>query len=203
MNEVEATKQTYNKLAHLWSKTGIDTFFYEKQFRVFCSYLKSGNSVIDIGCANGLHIPLFLGIGSELKLKYEGYDISSSMLKIAKSRYPNLSFKYIDISDSKSLPKKRFNAFWAAAVLLHVPLAQWDEMFINLEKIIKPKGVGFITIPEKTPVTASPYDKRHFTIMKGSEAVSYLRSKKWKILKKGTLMGARETPWNWFVVQLP
>ena len=67
------------------------------QFRKFIKFFKKNDSILDIGCANAIHVPLFLGIGR--KLKYEGIDTSYKFLKMARSRYPQLSFRYGDISN--------------------------------------------------------------------------------------------------------
>ncbi len=89
-------KAYYDKHAESWTLRKSDSFFQEIPFRKFEKYLKKGDSVLDIGCAGGIHVPLFLGIGR--KLKYAGIDISKSMIKIAKSRYPQLSFIVGDIN---------------------------------------------------------------------------------------------------------
>lgn len=201
MGEVSKTKKVYNTLANIWSKGSTDSFFHEKQFRLFESKLKKGDSVADIGCANGIHVPLFLGIGN--KLKYEGFDFSKSMLKIATSRYPNLKFSLLDISDKKTLPIKKFDAFWASAVLMHVPTSEWKIMFSNIEFMHKSKSTGYITIPEQKPHTRSDKDQRHFTLMTGKNFSEYIKARGWKVLKRGPIVGANNVPWNWFIVQLP
>lgn len=201
MNEVQITKQTYNKLADLWAATSTNSFYHEKQFRLFIKKLKKGDRVIDIGCATGIHVPLFLGIGKNLK--YEGFDFSKSMLKIAQARYPQMSFNYIDISDKKSLPRKKYDAFWASAVLMHVPESKWDQMFANLEKLVKPGSYGYITMPEQRPLTRSPKDKRHFTLKRGGEFEKIVKMRGWKVIKTSPMDGKNDIPWNWFIVQLP
>lgn len=201
MKEVSRTKKVYNALANIWSQRKTNSFFHEKQFRIFESKLKKGDRVADIGCANGIHVPLFLGIGN--KLKYEGFDFSKSMLKIATSRYPNLKFNYLDISDQTTLPNKKYDAFWASAVLMHIPVDEWGKMFSNLESMHKSKSIGYITIPEQKPHTRSDKDQRHFTLMTGKEFSQYIKARSWKVLKSGPIVGTNNVPWNWFIVQLP
>lgn len=201
MDEVSKTKTVYNALANIWSKGSTDSFFHEKQFKIFEGKLKKGDRVADIGCANGIHAPLFLGIGN--KLKYEGFDFSKSMLKIATSRYPNLKFYYLDISDKKTLPNKKYAAFWASAVLMHVPINKWESMFTNIELMHKSKSIGYITIPEQKPHTRSDRDQRHFTVMSGKVFSEYIKARGWKIIKTGSMVGANDVPWNWFIAQLP
>ncbi len=52
---------------------------------------------------------MFLGIGR--KVTYNGIDNSESFLKIARRRYPQLSFEYGDIANNTTLPKKKFDGF--------------------------------------------------------------------------------------------
>src|SRR5271154_3516948 len=115
-----------------WSKTHANSFFHEKRFRQFIKYFSKNSLILDIGCAYAIHAPLFLGIGRQLR--YQGIDISKGMLRLAKARYPQLDFRYGDIADGKTLPKGKFDGFWAAAVLMHVPKKEWPEMLENLEK---------------------------------------------------------------------
>ncbi len=39
-----------------------------------------------------------------------------------------------------------FDGFWAANVYLHVPKNRIDEAFESLKKVLKPGGVGFISL---------------------------------------------------------
>lgn len=88
--EVRETKAYYEKYAEKWAATHADSFHDEKEFRVLMHYLTPKASVIDIGCASGTLVPLFLGIGKGLK--YYGIDIAKKFINIASRRYPQLSF---------------------------------------------------------------------------------------------------------------
>ncbi|MCL5435558.1 MAG: class I SAM-dependent methyltransferase [Patescibacteria group bacterium] len=92
-----ATGNFYDQKAKVWCQYVADSFWYEKQFRDFVSYFRPGARVLDIGCAWGIHIPLFLGVGS--KLKYEGLDISRGMLKTARAHFPQMTFHRADVFD--------------------------------------------------------------------------------------------------------
>jgi ubiquinone/menaquinone biosynthesis C-methylase UbiE len=198
--EVAATKQYYEKFADLWAKAKTDSFYHEKQFRKLLPYLPKNGSVIDIGCAWGIHAPLFLGIGRHLK--YTGLDISRTFLKIARSRYPQLSFIEGDISNGETLPKERFDGFLASAVLMHSP--NIEEAFANLEQITKQHSVGYISLPVDRPGEKIDTDTRHFTILNEKEQITLIQKRKWKILHRGTIDGFRKNGiWNWYIVRLP
>ena len=159
--------------------------------------------IIDIGCAGGIHVPLFLGIGR--KLKYQGIDISKLFIKIATRRYPQLSFSLGNVADSTTLPKLKFDGFYASAILMHVPFEHWDTMFSNIEKITKPGSYGYITLPITHPsAVKQDADVRHFTIITEAEQIDYLKKRNWKLKQKVTLDGtSTANVWRYYIVQLP
>lgn len=200
---VEDTKKYYDKAFLAWSTAKNNSFHHEVPFTKIVSLWPEKASIIDIGCAHGIHVPLFLGIGR--KLKYHGIDISKSFLKIARRRYPQLTFDEGNIADSSTLPKKKFDGFIAAAVLMHVPFSHWNEMFSNIEKIIKPHSFGYVALPVAHPSNEhNPSDTRHFTILSEEEQRQYFKSRGWKIKTAGTIDGfTTESVWRWYIVQLP
>lgn len=204
-DEVRQTKKYYDQNAQRWSDVKTNSFFHEKEFVRLVKHLpKKGGSVIDIGCAGGIHVPLFLGIGRHLK--YHGLDISQSFLKIAKRRYPQLTFTKGNIADKKTLPSnKRFDGFLAIAVLMHLPFQKWDTAFSGIEHICKPRAHGYVVLPIKTPGgKQAPSDTRHFEILTEDEQKAYLASRNWKIRASGTKDGFhKENVWRWYIVELP
>ncbi|HUC31095.1 MAG TPA: class I SAM-dependent methyltransferase [Candidatus Paceibacterota bacterium] len=201
-NPQKLTTAYYDENAEWWASRKNNSFIHESQFRKFTRYLKKGDSVLDIGCAYGIHVPLFLGIGRTLK--YEGLDVSSSMLRLAKSRYPQLIFKRADIGDKKTLPKKKYDGFWAAAVLMHVPVEKWDDMFTNIERITKPHAIGYITIPKERPNPASKKDQRHFSLLSRTDFLKMISARGWKVLHSGEIDGSNAPKlWRWFILRIP
>jgi|SRR3989338_3701363 len=200
--QIAATKKYYNQKAVLWSNAKTNSFHHEKQFREIVKLWPEKARIIDIGCANGIHVPLFLGIGR--LLKYVGVDISKTFLKIAATRYPQLTFLEADISNSDSLPKKKFDGFWAGAILMHIPFSEWDVMFQNIEKLCKPKSYGYITLPTEHPSKdRAADDPRHFTLLSSQEQVDFIKNKGWKIIKKGVTDGTTKNAiWQWYIVQI-
>ena len=191
----------YNKNAERWSAIKTNSFYHEQGFRKFIALLKPKDSVIDIGCAYGIHVPLFLGIGNFLK--YSGFDISKKMIQLAVSRYPQHNFFVADILEKKSLPHKKYSGFWAGAVLMHIPEEQWDQMLINIKTIIKPKGIGYFSLPNMRPNEASSEDQRHFSIINSKKLRSFMSKHGWKIIKKGDFPVDPRAIWSWYIVQLP
>ena len=201
--EIEETRKYYDKKFQIWTDKKTNSFHHETPFTKLVTLWPQKGSVIDIGCAHGMCVPMFLGIGR--KLKYFGIDISSAFLKIAKRRYPQLPFEIANIADKKTLPRKKFDGFWAAAVLMHIPFPKWDEAFSNLEGLCKSQAYGYITIPIAHPSdNQNPEDTRHFTILSEDEQRAYMKKRGWKIKHSGVLDGfTTESVWRWYIVQLP
>ncbi|MES2668559.1 MAG: class I SAM-dependent methyltransferase [Patescibacteria group bacterium] len=194
------TKDYYNVNAEKWVEKKFHSFYHEKEFRLFRSKLKKGDRVLDIGCANGIHVPLFLGIGHELK--YEGIDISNSFLKMAKSRYPQLSFVQTDLLDEKSFPRKKYDGFWAGAVLMHIPLDSWPQMLANIQNHMKSGAIGYISVPQERFANHES-DTRHFEIFTVESFKKQIGINGWKVLQTGKKESTAATDWLWFLVQLP
>lgn len=194
------TKDFYNRHAEAWAREKTNSFFHEREFRVFRSYLKKGARVLDIGCASGIHVPLFLGIGRDLK--YEGLDISTSFLKIAQRRYPQLSFREGDVTDTRTLPRAKYDGFWAAAVLMHVPEEHWPDMLANIERMMRPGAIGYITVPRDRFVDPKA-DPRHFSIFDKAKFRKVVGARGWRVLKSGGKVLTKNNEWLWFLVQLP
>jgi 2-polyprenyl-3-methyl-5-hydroxy-6-metoxy-1,4-benzoquinol methylase len=201
--EIAATKAYYEKHAAIWTSTKVNSFHHEAEFTQFTKLLKPKASIIDIGCAWGIHVPLFMGIGRHLR--YQGIDIARSFLKIARRRYPQLNFGEGNIADASTLPKKRFDGFLAVAVLMHIPKESWDRAFMNIEGLVKSGGYGYLSFPTEHPSGDSKsLDSRHFTLMSESEHVSYLKKRGWKILKKTHKKGSGgKDIWRGYIVRLP
>ncbi len=203
MKEIEITKKYYDKHGDAWINTKTNSFVHENPFRKLVALWPTKGRIIDIGCAGGIHVPLFLGIGH--KLKYVGIDISKLFIKIATRRYPNLKFALGNIADASTLPKNKFDGFVASAVLMHIPREQWDTMFDNIEKITKSGSYGYITLPIAHPsAVKNEDDVRHFTILNEAEQIAYLKKRQWKVKSKGSLDGTSSAGvWKYYIVQLP
>jgi SAM-dependent methyltransferase len=203
MKEIEITKKYYDKHGDVWVNTKTNSFVHELPFHKLVSLWPQKGRIIDIGCAGGIHVPLFLGIGH--KLKYVGIDISKLFIKIATRRYSNLNFSLGDIAEISTLPKTKFDGFFASAILMHIPFTQWDSMFDNIEKISKHGSYGYVTLPIAHPsAVKNEDDVRHFTILSETAQIAYFKKRNWKIKSKGTLDGTSSTGvWKYYIVQLP
>jgi len=184
MSEIQTTKQYYERNAQQWASLQCNSFQDEVGFRLFRSYLNEGETVIDFGCANGIHVPLFLGIGHGLI--YTGVDISNQFLIIARERYPQLHFLEGNLVDADTLPKEKYDGVWCPATLMHIPLALWDVAITNIYATMKNGAVAYFTLPTAHPnAIENAEDTRHFTILSQEEQREQFLRAGFKILHNG------------------
>ena len=201
MDKIQKINQShYDNQAEKWADIKTHSFWHEANFRRLIKYLKKGDNVIELGAAHGICVPLFLGIGRDSR--YIGIDISKNLLSIAKRRYPQLDFKESNLLDYKTLPRGKFDGFWAPAVMMHIPEKDWPMMLTNIEKLVKKDGVGYLTLPEERPNPASKDDQRYFSFWTYEKLKKIVEPRGWKILQHGK-MPETAAQWNWFIIRMP
>jgi ubiquinone/menaquinone biosynthesis C-methylase UbiE len=120
----------------------------------------SNAQVVEIGCGDRRDaVEIVKRVG-----KYEGFDPSEGLLKIAHKRLPNVSFVKADAL-SYVYPKK-LDVVYAFASLLHVNLEDLKKVFEKVSQSLRPGGVFFISLKERTDyveeVKEDEYGKRIF-----------------------------------------
>ena len=61
------------------------SLFEKKWLDIFCSHLKSGDSILDVGCGSGTPIAEYF---IQKQYKVTGVDFSPNMLKMTSERFP-------------------------------------------------------------------------------------------------------------------
>jgi ubiquinone/menaquinone biosynthesis C-methylase UbiE len=138
------TIDAYNKIAEEFSQRN-SVSIYGVEFEAFRSAIKNGNKILEIGCGTGRDAEELV----KLDFDYTGIDASGGMLAIARERVKGGKFQlgdfyHLDFSDNS------FDGFWAAAVFLHVPKNEIDIVLQEARRILKPDGIGFISLKQKT-----------------------------------------------------
>lgn len=202
MNHKEKTKNTYNKIAEEFNQRNAELFWVD-QIKTFKNLVPHGK-IIDIGCGTGRD-------GEEFVERYEyvGVDASEGMLTIAQKRVPKGTFKQMDFY-TLEFPDNTFDGFWAAASLLHVPKKEINIVLQEIYRITKEKGVGFISIKEKTILEEGIIKEekmggieRYFSFYTQEEFKKILEVNNFTILEQGTHVenDERKTHWLYFFVQ--
>jgi SAM-dependent methyltransferase len=145
IDQEKATIDTYDRNAAAWSTihnydltknnfAGALTEFYE--------LVADGSTVLEVGCGGGRD-------AAELVKHYDylGTDASAGMVQSAREYVPTGEFQQCSVYDLNSLGKT-FDAYWAAAVLLHIPKHRIDEALQAIKAAVKPNAVGMIAIKD-------------------------------------------------------
>lgn len=139
-------RSTYNKIAESWFESHKNDTWWVEGVNKFISFLKPGDSVLDVGCGNGTKSKYMLEKG----LDVIGIDFSEKMVEIAKREVPKGKFRVLDIKDIEQL-KEEFDGVFAQAVLLHFPKKQVKDIIHGLLSKLKPEGYLYIAVKEKPP----------------------------------------------------
>lgn len=205
MDEHEETIKTYDKIAQDYSEGHFEHFWVD-EFDYFKDIIP-GKKVVDIGCGAGRDAAVFV----ENDFDYTGIDASEGMLKVASDRVKDGKFIKMDFYNLKLLPES-FDGFWAAASILHIPKEKTKGVLNSLKDILKPGGVGFISIKEKTGMDEGMIDQnryggisRYFAFYTIEEFKKLLEDIGFEVLRTSVKVedDEEETRWlNFFVKKL-
>jgi len=98
-------------------------------------------------------------------------------------------------------PAGEFDGFWAAAVLLHIPKERIDEALKKIKKVVKPSGVGFISVKQGEGEKTDEATGRWFAYYGQDEFTDVLRKNGYKVLEAGIRPTEGETTWLTFFVK--
>lgn len=161
------TQETYRKIVSFWANKFSDSTFWSQEFEKFRELLPSG-SVIDLGCGTGRYATPFTQAG----YRYIGIDISEALLSEARKLVQYADFRLMSLY-TLEFPSQCFDGFWAAASLLHIPKRNLPQVLANIKDIVKPNGVGFVSVKEGEGEGlqrgAHPEDERFFAYYKEQE----------------------------------
>lgn len=122
----------YNKMAREFTQDTVEVNFEDRQ-NMLLKYLKPGAHILDFGCGSGRDSKAFIEKG----YKVTAIDGSSELCKIA-SKYIGqevICKRFEELNEVEV-----FDAVWACASLLHVPLRELKDVISNIAKALKPGG---------------------------------------------------------------
>ncbi len=111
------------------------------QRRHFCSLVKKGGKILDVGCGSGRDCAYFVTKG----FKTVGVDLSDNLLEIAKKAVPRATFIKQDIRALTVVPNS-FDGIWSCTSLLHVKHEEIPATLHVWFSILKPGGILFIHV---------------------------------------------------------
>ena len=180
IDEAEHNRQIYSKIAKQWADKNHAPDYWRPEFEKFQTFLPKGK-VIDIGCGTGKDAGFFVDHG----YGYLGIDYSEAMLDEARKRAPGVDFRHMDMFHL-AFPSSSFDGFWAAASLLHISKEKLPEVLVGIKKIIKPGGIGFVSVKEgsgeKVVEGEMEGDSRFFSFWQLPEMEQILADNGFKVL---------------------
>ncbi|MFZ5954938.1 MAG: class I SAM-dependent methyltransferase [Nanoarchaeota archaeon] len=142
----EEAKNKYNMIAESYHNFRVNEhpngWFYNEMLEMPAVLEMLGNvkgkKVLDFGCGTGIYTKILKEKGANIK----GFDISPQMLKIAKDYVSNVEFK---LGSGYKIPfNEKFDIAFASLVMHH--MKDWDKVFGQLKKVLKPKGEFIFSI---------------------------------------------------------
>lgn len=134
-------KDTYNKIADDWWREHRADNWWQEGTDKFISFLKTGASVLDVGCGAGLASKYLVEKG----LAVTGIDFSDKLIEIAKREVPQGKFIVMDMHDVGSLGEQ-FDGLYVKASILHIPKKDLPAMMLKLKERLKPKGFIYVAV---------------------------------------------------------
>ena len=124
-------------------KTNAQAFFdstvevnMQSLYEQFLPLIPAGGTILDAGCGAGRDSKAFI----ELGFNVEAFDASEELAELASQ----LTGKKVTIERFQSYKNsKQFDAIWACASLLHVPLIELPAVFQSLSRMLKSGGVFY------------------------------------------------------------
>ncbi|MBP9822394.1 MAG: class I SAM-dependent methyltransferase [Candidatus Pacebacteria bacterium] len=197
----QATVDAYNNIAEEYHSRNSVTM-YTKEYGIFESMFGSSKSVLEIGCGTGRDSKVLIGLGFD----HVGIDASEGMLKIAQELVPEGKFKVGDFYNLE-FSDNHFDGFWAAATFLHVPKADMPKILAEARRVIKPNGVGFISVKQKKGMDEGYIEskttgtKRYFAFYEKEEFANILKENNFEVVKINEDIEQDGTPWFYYFVK--
>jgi ubiquinone/menaquinone biosynthesis C-methylase UbiE len=125
-----------------------DNFAIDLEVNNIGKYISDGDSILDVGCANGFAL---LRHAKDKDLKFsKGVDFSSNMIEMAnaalfKAEHSNLDFSVGDVR-ALSFDDDQFDIVYTTRVLINLP--NWEEQMQGIQeclRVTKPGGTVILS----------------------------------------------------------
>ncbi|MBI2025813.1 MAG: class I SAM-dependent methyltransferase, partial [Candidatus Levybacteria bacterium] len=197
-----ATVRYYNSHAFEWSvgRTPSTPTFWQIDLDRFHQLLPSGK-VLEIGSGSGREAARLIGFGYD----FTGTDIAAGLLRYARKNNPGATFLRKSVYDL-DFGSGSFDGFWTAATLLHVPRNRMAQALRNIQAVIKPNGVGFISLKEGKGEAIDEPTGRFFSYYGLGEFGIMLEDMGFRIIEgrrrvQAKIVEAKSIPWITFFVR--
>ena len=124
MDETQTTIHSYNQNAKAYADKFMCHEPYTKQAKAFAELLRSGDSVLDIGCGPGNVAKQLLSAKS---LQITGVDLSEEMVKLASANVPSGRFYCQDIRQAEFVTGS-FDAVVLSISIVHLKDVEAEDL---------------------------------------------------------------------------
>ena len=108
-------------------------------YDAFTKYLPDDAHILEIGCGSGRDAKAFIERGYRVTAS----DGSATMVKLAQAY---LGQEVLHLTFDQLAFDNEFDAIWANACLLHVPMAEMQSVFENLIKALNTGGIFYTSL---------------------------------------------------------
>lgn len=120
-----------------WASWG-DNWMMDLEIETIGAHLKDGDSVLDVGCANGYST--FRQAQTHQLRAITGVDFSENMIQAArlgKEKYHGLTETKFEVGDVRKLafPDNAFDVVYTTRVLINLPT--WEEQKVGIEECLR------------------------------------------------------------------
>ena len=151
-------KKTYDSLAQEYEeKAKVRDEISQLIISKFIKNMKTGNNVLDIGCAIGLQTSIFRAY----RYNVTGIEISDEMVKYAKKRNPESNIIVGDFMKYKF--KDKFDAIFAQAFIHLYPEKEVNNVIGKIRELLKVDGVALITTTKSNESKEGWYVKTDYS----------------------------------------
>jgi ubiquinone/menaquinone biosynthesis C-methylase UbiE len=183
---LKQTIEWYNKNAKLYD---VQSSKYSSlaQINDFVRLLPPKAKILDAGCGSGRDSDLLV----KKSLEVIGLDLSTSLISLAKIKYPNIKFVVGNFLDLP-FPNNSFNGVWAHASLVHLEsVADVKKALKEFNRVLKSTGVIHVLVKannnnERFEVVGDKLtgnSKRFFQYFRKEELKSLIEEIEFNIIK--------------------
>lgn len=161
---LDTTKLAYNNSASAYDKKFSTYSVYKDKIKIFAEMLPPGSRVLDMGCGTGINAELMENSGHSIT----GFDNSESMLNLARQRCPEQTFiqdSVISVEDSLKRHNidPHFDALCLSFIIVHLDDDECFKLLNTLNKLIKNKGLLYLSFMPRTEGKLQGYEKTSFS----------------------------------------
>lgn len=134
-------QEPYDVIADVYTEKHFDEQIFNPLLEKFIQLLSQTGTILDAGAGPG---------GETKKLLERGFtvrsiDISTAMLKKARTLVPNGNFEYMDIMHM-TFESEYFDGIWSARTLIHIPSSYLQETLEGFRRVLRTGGIMCLTV---------------------------------------------------------